>query len=38
MLFDPTGKSERCGYPMGRLADRQENLEFLRRELNGAVK
>jgi hypothetical protein len=30
-LFDAIGKSERCGYLKGRLAEREENLEFPRR-------
>jgi hypothetical protein len=27
-LLDAIGKSERCGYLKGRLAEREENLEF----------
>jgi len=36
-MFDAIGKSERCGYLKGRLAEREESLEFPRCGLNGSV-
>jgi hypothetical protein len=35
---DLPGQSEKCRYPMGRLTERQENLEFPRRGSNGTVR